>query len=170
MFKLMTALVMLLFAPILLADEHQARYLTPDYQPPKVVYDFYFDEPEKINSALFWLRSLINPLSASPYNYAPEFMDIKVVIHGTEIVSIAKHNYSKYKDAVERMRYYHALGVQFKVCNLAAQDYGYQLSDFHEFIEVVPSAFSELVHWQMQGYALITPQILSRRQSMEEIR
>jgi len=170
----MLAIILLFFTistlPAEQADEEKAVFTATPYQPANAVYDFYFDNPEKINSALFWIRSLINPLTEDPYNFAPEFMNIKVVIHGTEIVTVAKKNYPKYKDAVERMRYYHALGVKFKVCNLAAQDYDYSVDDFYEFIEVVPSAFAELTHWQMQGYALITPKIITRQQSLEEIR
>jgi hypothetical protein len=40
----------------------EARVITPDYAPPEVVYDFYFDDPNKIESALYWIRSLMNPL------------------------------------------------------------------------------------------------------------
>jgi len=153
-----------------IADVNSARYIGPPYTEAKVVYDFYFDEPAKINSALYWIRSLMNPLMDEPYNFAPEFMDIKVVIHGTEIVTVAKKNYTKYKQAVERMRYYAALGVEFKVCNIAASDYDYKTEDFYEFIEIVPSAFTELAHWQQQGFALITPRIYARTKSIEEIR
>ena len=146
------------------------RYVTPPYEEPKVVYDFYLDDPQKIHAALFWIRSLINPLMEEPYGFAPEMMNIKVVIHGAEIVTVAKKNYPKYKNAVDRMRYYASLGVEFKVCGLAAQDFGYELQDFQEFIEVVPSAFPELVHWQQQGYAVIRPTILPRNYTIEEIR
>ncbi|MGD8524860.1 MAG: DsrE family protein [Thioalkalispiraceae bacterium] len=168
--KLLSSLLLMLSLSSLSAEEGKATFTQTPYQPVNAVYDFYFDKPEKINSALFWIRSLINPLTEAPYNQAPEFMNIKVVIHGTEIVTIARKNYTKYKEAVERMRYYHALGVEFKVCNLAAHDYDYTVDDFYEFIEVVPSAFAELAHWQMQGYALITPKIMTREQSVEEIR
>jgi hypothetical protein len=168
--KLLSSLLLMLSLSSLSAEEGKATFTQTPYQPVNAVYDFYFDKPEKINSALFWIRSLINPLTEAPYNQAPEFMNIKVVIHGTEIVTIARKNYAKYKEAVERMRYYHALGVEFKVCNLAAHDYDYTVDDFYEFIEVVPSAFAELAHWQMQGYALITPKIMTREQSVEEIR
>ena len=150
--------------------EGKARYVEPEYAAPKVVYEFYLDDPAKMASALYWIRSLVNPLTESPYDMAPEFMDIKVVIHGTEIVTLAKKNYQKYRDEVERMRYYAALGVEFKVCGLAANDFGYALADLHEFVEVVPSAFTELVHWQQQGYALIIPQVFLRAKSTEEIR
>lgn len=148
----------------------QAKYVQTPYKEPKVVFDFYFDDPEKINSALYWIRSLINPLTEEPYGYVPELMDIKVVIHGTEIVTVAKKNYKKYKTAVERMRYYAQLGVEFKVCALASQDFGYQVSDFHDFIQVVPSAIPELAHWQMEGYALIVPKIYPKKFTIEEIR
>jgi intracellular sulfur oxidation DsrE/DsrF family protein len=106
----------------------------------------------------------------SPYDFAPEFMDIVVVIHGTEIVTLVKHNYEKYKDAVERMRYYSSLGVKFKVCSLAANDFDYSAENFHDFVELVPSAMAELNHWQMQGYGLVTPYVLEKKFNIEEIR
>lgn len=162
------ALILLTLSFTCLAESAE-RVQTP-YEEPKVVFDFYFDEPEKINSALYWIRSLMNPLADEPYNYAPDFMDIIVVIHGTEIVTVTKHNYDKYKAAVERMRYYAELGVKFRVCGLAAADYGYQDKDFHEFIEIAPSAITELVHWQQQGYALITPVVMEKKHAIEDIR
>ncbi|MEJ2398392.1 MAG: DsrE family protein, partial [Gammaproteobacteria bacterium] len=109
----------------LFAEEPGAQYVETPYTSQNVVFDFYFDDPAKINLALFWVRSLMNPLMESPYDMAPEFMDLKVIIHGTEIVTVARKNYDKYKDAVQRMRYYADLGVEFRVCGLAAQDYGY---------------------------------------------
>ena len=162
--------MLLLFCPVLYADEETSRTVQTPYSEPKVVYDFYFDNPEKMGNALFWIRSLMNPLMDAPYNLAPEFLDIVVVIHGTEIVTVARKNYDKYKDAVERMRYYASLGVRFKVCSIAAHDYGYETDAFYEFIEVVPSAITELAHWQLQGYALITPTVMEKRFSIEEIR
>jgi len=166
-----TAITILTFFSLasVAADDTASVVMTP-YTEPNVVYDFYFDEPAKINNALYWIRSLMNPLMDEPYNMAPEFMSIKVVIHGTEIVSVARKNYEKYKNAVERMRYYASLGVEFKVCGLAAHDYGYMVEDFQEFIEVVPSAINELAHWQLEGYALITPIVMEKKYTIEEIR
>jgi len=161
--------LLLMMSPILSAAD-KAAYVETPYTEQKVVYDFYFDKPDKINSALYWLRSLINPLNEAPYNLAPEFLSIKVIIHGTEIVTVAKKNYKQYSEAVERMRYYAQLGIEFKVCALAAHDFQYAPGDFHEFIEIVPSAMTELAHWQMQGYALITPRILEKHLSIEELR
>ena len=143
--------------------------ITP-YSPAKVLFEFYLDDPHKIGSALYWVRSLINPLLAAPYNYSPEDHKIVIVIHGTEIVTVAKNNEAKYQEAVDRMRYYADLGVSFKVCGQAAEDFGYSVQDFQDFIEVVPNAITELAHWQQQGYALITPQILDKKISIEAIR
>lgn len=164
-----TLLILTLFgASVLAADK--ARHVQTPYESPRVVFDFYFDDPDKIHSALYWIRSLMNPLLEEPYGMAPEFMDLKVIIHGTEIVTVAKHNEERYRDAVERMRYYAQLGVDFRVCGLAAHDYGYRLEDFQDFIQLAPSAITELAHWQAQGYSLITPQVMEKKFSIEEIR
>ena len=140
------------------------------YAPAKVMFEFYLDDPQKVGSALYWVRSLMNPLLAAPYNYSPEDHKIVIVIHGTEIVTVAKKNEAKYQEAVDRMRYYADLGVAFKVCGQAAEDYGYRVQDFQDFIEVVPNAITELAHWQQQGYALIVPQILDKKINIEAIR
>jgi len=148
----------------------EAEFIQTPYQEQKVVLDIYLDEPAKMGTALFWLRSLLNPLTAEPYNLTPDFHEIKVIIHGTELVTTVKHNYDKYKDVVERMRYYTEFGVEFKVCALAAKDYDYEYSDFHDFIQIVPSAITELAHWQQQGFALITPNVPEKKYSIDEIR
>ena len=166
----MIPLVALCLCTLVQAEEDVSRLVETPYTEQKVVYDFYFDEPAKINPALYWIRSLINPLMDAPYDMAPEFLDIKVVIHGTEIVTLARKNYDRYRDAVERMRYYANLGVEFKVCGIAAHDYGYEIGDFYEFVDVVPSAITELAHWQLQGYALITPNVMEKKFTIEEIR
>lgn len=148
----------------------EGKIVQTPYKEPKVVFEFYLDHPAKIGAAMSWLRTFFNPLTDPPYEMAPEDMSVKVVLHGTELVTVAKKNYKKYKDAVERMRYYASLGVEFKVCGLAAQDYGYRPEDFQDFIQIVPSAITELAHWQNQGYALIVPQVKEKVISMEAIR
>ncbi len=147
-----------------------AQVITPEYQEPQVVFDFYFDDPQHIASALYWVRSTINPLLDAPYNMAPEMMDIIVVIHGTEIVTLAKKNYEQYRESVERMRYYHSLGVQFRACSLAVHDYHYQADDLYDFVDLVPSAPTDIVQLQMQGYALVTPMVKDKKYTIEEIR
>ena len=162
-------LLILLLSPLAHADKGASFVQTP-YTEQKVVFDFFLDNPHKINSALYWIRSLMNPLMDSPYDMAPEFMDLKVIIHGTEIVTVARKNYKKYEEAVERMRYYAELGVEFRVCGLAAEDYGYREKDFYDFIKITPSAITEIAHWQLQGYAVIRPVVMEKKLSIEEIR
>jgi Uncharacterized conserved protein len=93
-----------------------------------------------------------------------------VVLHGTEIAATVTRNQDRYREAVERMRYYAQMGVKFKVCGQAAHDFGYTPADFLDFIEIVPNAMTELIYWQQQGYALIIPRILIKRESTEQIR
>jgi intracellular sulfur oxidation DsrE/DsrF family protein len=164
---LLAASLLMIFQPAFAEATYEE---TPYKDEQKVVFDFFLDDPAKTYSALFWLRSYMNPLMDAPYGYAPELMDIKVIIHGTEIVTVAKKNYEKYREIVERMKYYEALGVEFRVCELAADDYGYTARDFHDFIVMAPSAIVELGHWQQEGYALIRPVVYTRSRSIEEIR
>jgi intracellular sulfur oxidation DsrE/DsrF family protein len=165
--RCLAALALLLTASSAWAE---ARIVSPPYQSPKAVFEFYLDDPAKLGSALFWVRSYMNPLTAEPYNFAPEFMDTVIVMHGTEIVALAKHNYERYREEVERLRYYTQLGVRVRLCALAAQDYGYKPADLYDFVELAPSAMADLAYWQQQGYGLIIPQVLEKRFSIEEIR
>jgi intracellular sulfur oxidation DsrE/DsrF family protein len=81
----------------------------------------------------------------APYSLFPEDMSIIVLLHGTELVTVARKNEAKYEELVQRMRYYASQGVKFKVCGLALQDYGYTDADMQPFIEITPSAMTELV-------------------------
>lgn len=168
--KFILTLLTLLWLGTLAPAQAAAKWVDTPYAPARVVFDFYLDNPQKINNALYWVRSLMNSVLEAPYNYSPEALKIVVVIHGTEIVTVAKKNEAKYQDAVDRMRYYADLGVSFRVCRLAAEDYGYLLEDFQDFIEVVPNGITELAHWQQQGYSLITPQVLGKTIDIDSIR
>jgi len=159
-----------LVPPALADGDSGAEVVDTPYEAQKVLFEFYFNDPDQTAPALYWIRAVMNPLTAAPYEYAPDDLSLKVVIHGTEIVTLVKHNYEKYRDVVERMRYYSELGVEFKVCALAAHDFGYRAEDFQDFVQVVPSAMTEMAHWQMKGYALIQPRVLEKRFSTEEIR
>jgi intracellular sulfur oxidation DsrE/DsrF family protein len=166
------AVVMLLLLPTPgTAGQGHAEFVeTPYSGKQKVLVDFYFNEPADINNALYWLRSYVNPLMDAPYNISPYDMDIKVLIHGTETVTLAKKNYKKYKEAVDRMRYYADLGVEFRICGLAMTDFGYRPQELYEFVKIAPSAMTEIVHWQLQGYAVLRPVILEKKYRIDEIR
>jgi uncharacterized protein len=168
--KSILPLLMLAWLGLFAPAQAAGKWVPTPYAPARVVFEFYLDDPHKIGSALFWVRSLANTLEGEPYNYPPDDLNIIVVIHGTEIVTLAKRNEAKYQEAVDRMRYYAGLGVSFKVCGQAAEDYGYAVKDFQDFVEVVPNAITELAHWQQQGYALIVPQVLDKNIDIELIR
>jgi hypothetical protein len=148
----------------------QAKVVQTPYQNPKALVDVFLDNPAKMAAALYWVRSLVNPLVEAPYSMFPEDMNIIVLMHGTEIVTLARKNEERYAEVVQRMRYYADMGVKFKVCGLALQDYHYTAADMQSFVEVTPSAMTELVHWQNRGYALINVQVTEKKQSIEDIR
>ena len=168
--KPVLTLLMLLWLGVVAPVHAAGKWVATPYAPVKAVFEFYLDDPQKIGSALYWVRSLMNPLQEAPYDYSPEDLHIVVVIHGNEIVTVAKKNEAKYQDAVDRMRYYASLGVKFKVCGQAAADFGYRVEDFQDFIEVVPNAITELAHWQQQGYALIVPKVMEKTIDTDSIR
>jgi intracellular sulfur oxidation DsrE/DsrF family protein len=168
--KPVLTLLMLMWLSVATPVQAAGKWVATPYAPAKVIFEFYLDDPQKIGSALYWVRSLMNPLLEAPYNYSPEDLSIVVLIHGTEIVTVAKKNEAKYQEAVDRMRYYAGLGVTFKVCGQAAEDFGYAVKDFQDFIEVVPNAMTELAHWQQKGYALIVPRVLDKKIDIESIR
>ncbi len=148
----------------------QAKRVQTPYETPKVLFDFYLDHPAKMGAALYWIRSLINPLTDAPYSMFPEDMKVIVLLHGTELVTVARKNEARYEEAVQRMRYYADMGVRFLVCSLALIDYRYTAEDLQPFVEIIPSSVPEIVHWQNQGYALITPQVPDKQFSVDEIR
>lgn len=148
----------------------QATVVQTPYKAPKVLFDFYLDHPNKMGAALYWIRSFMNPLIDAPYSMFPEDIQTVVLIHGTEIVTLARKNEPQYLEQVQRMRFYAQQGVKFRVCGMAMSDYGYRAEDLQNFVEVSPSAITELVHWQNQGYAVVTPNVQEKVVSIEAIR
>ncbi|HBH36773.1 MAG TPA: hypothetical protein DDX06_00120 [Curvibacter sp.] len=148
----------------------QAKVVQTPYQNPKALVDIFLDDPAKLGAALYWVRSFVNPLTEAPYSMFPEDIKIIVLLHGTEIVALAKKNAARYEEVLQRMRYYAEMGVKFRVCGLALQDYGYTPADMQDFVEVAPSAITELVHWQNQGYALVPAIVQDKKFSIEQIR
>ncbi len=106
------------------------------------------------------IRVLTNP----PYNFSPEDIDIVVVSHGRELPVFAKVNREKYANLVERIESLSHYGVKFKVCAIAAhQLYGLSEKDFYPFVELVPSAITELLYWQQKGYGFLIPMVFEVR-------
>ena len=43
-------------------------------------------------------------------------------------------------------------------------------ADVCDFVKLTPSAITEIAHWQLQGYAVVTPVVMDKTFSIEEIR
>lgn len=152
------------------SPESQAQVVFPPYSEQHILFDFYFDHPQKVGPALSWIDSAMRSLTSEPYNYLPEFLDFKVLFHGSEVVTLAKANYKKYEKEVERMRFLASLGVEFRVCATSLKEFGYRPTDVQEFLKIVPSAVTDLAHWQLMGYAVIQPTVLIKKYATEDIR
>ena len=157
MIKILSLFLLLSLA---FSQPHGKFVQTPYQKPFKVVYELFFDHPEKLRPALVWISNVIFVLTKPPYNFSPEDIDIVVVSHGRELPVFAIKNRDQYADMVERMENLSMYGVKFKVCKMAAEQiYGLSEKDFYPFVELVPSAITEIIHWQLQGYALMIPQV-----------
>lgn len=157
-------LSLFLFSLLILANSYAKPVQTPYQKPFKVVYEIYLDHPEKLRSALGWISNVIFVLTNPPYNFDLEDIQIVVVSHGRELPVFVERDRKKYEDIVERIESLSVYGVKFKVCRMAAEQiYGFSDKDFYPFVELVPSAITEIIHWQLQGYALIIPQVFEIR-------
>lgn len=168
--QLLLRLLLSLALTLPLLCQAQARVVQTPYKNPKALIDIYLDDPAKLGSALNWIRGVMNPLMDAPYSMVPEDIPIVVLLHGTEVVALARKNEARYRDVVQRMRYYADLGVKFRVCGLSMRDYGYTPADMHDFVEITPSALTELMYWQNQGYALIPATVMDKKLSIDDIR
>ncbi|WP_448587614.1 DsrE family protein [Thermocrinis sp.] len=162
MLKLILSLIILLCVSF---AKDQAKFVQTEYKKPfRVVYELFLDHPEKLRVALGWISNVIFVLTNPPYNFGLEDIDIVVVSHGREIPVFAKENQGKYSDVVERLESLSFYGVKFKLCRMAlVQLYGYSEKDIYPFVETVPSAITEIAHWQHMGYALLIPMVFEIR-------
>ena len=53
---------------------------------------------------------------------------------------------------------------------MPSEQHGYRVEELQDFVEVAPSAMTELVHWQNQGHGLITPVVTEKKVATEDIR
>lgn len=124
-------------------------------EPLKVAWDFNFANPEEAYRALNPITYAIKANAEhGPVSFDP--MLHVVVSHGGEAVIWAKKNYSHFKDVVDQARRLHEqFGVRFEVCSIVAQAHGFDETDYHDFVHVVPTGSYALVYWANKGYAVI---------------
>jgi intracellular sulfur oxidation DsrE/DsrF family protein len=124
-----------------------AREDLHQYPAINVVFDVNYDDPAKLNILYSFVKNTKKPLGGKAV----------VVTHGPELRVFAKENYEKYQGVVDKMAELAREGVEFRMCNNAMKAAGFQTSDIHGFITVVPAGFAEIAYLQHQGYEVINP-------------
>ena len=134
------------------AEKEMAPYGTAkvdmhDYPTINAVFDVNYEDPTKLNVLYAFVKNTSKPLKGK----------MVVVTHGPELRVFAKENYVKYQAVVDKMAELAEAGVDFRMCNNAMRAAGYQATDMHGFITVVPAGFPEIAYLQSQGYEYINP-------------
>jgi len=76
------------------------------------------------------------------------------VLHGDEIGFFAIRNYAKYRDLMLRAQSLTVGGIiDIRMCKVAARRRGFEPSDIHGFVAMVPMADAEIIDLQKQGFA-----------------
>lgn len=116
---------------------------------PKIdaVFDVNYADPQQLNILYNFVKNTERELKGR----------MVVVTHGPELRAFAKENYEKYQGIVQKMAELAEAGVEFRMCNNAMRAAGYEASDMHGFITVVPAGFPEVAYLQSQGYRYINP-------------
>jgi hypothetical protein len=135
------------FVPLAIAAEDFAPYGTAKvdmHTMPRtnVVFDVNFEDPNKLNILYFVVKNTMKESKGK----------VVVVTHGPELRAFAKENHEKYAGVMQRMDELAKAGVEFKMCNNAMKAAGFEATDMHGFITVVPGGFPELAYWQTKGY------------------
>lgn len=129
----------------------EARIDMHEMDPANTVFDVNYEDPNQLNILYNFVKNTKRVTKGK----------VVVVTHGPELRTFARENYEKYQGVVDKMAELAADGVEFKMCNNAMKAAGYQASDMHGFITVVPAGFPELAYWQAKGYHYTNPLPLS---------
>jgi len=120
------------------------------YEPQKVVYDVNTRDVATFEGVLDRASYLSKLYEADPFESS-----IVLVLHGDEIHFFARRNFAQYEALMRRAQSL-TVGttIEFRMCQIAARGRGYEPSDVHGFVQMVPMADSEIVRLQNEhGYA-----------------
>lgn len=133
-------------------DPPWGRALPSDakYAPRKVVYDVAVSGPAALEGVLDRVSYLNNLYGADPFRAS-----IVVVLHGDEIPLFAVADLNDSEALMRRAQSLTVAGpIEFRMCTQAAEAHGFEPSDIHGFVKMVPMADAELIKLQQQeGYA-----------------
>lgn len=120
-----------------------------DYQGQRVVYDVAEAGAAGLSGVLDRVSYLNQVYGADPFATS-----IVLVLHGDEIPLFAIENLPQHRELMTRARSLTVGGtIEIRMCGVAAEAHGYQPSDIHGFVQVVPMADAEIVRLQQEeGY------------------
>lgn len=151
--QLLVAVILVLTGAGAPADDApwgRAQLQDRNYAPQKVVYDVSVGDVETFEGVLDRVSYLNLLYQADPFDSS-----LVMVLHGDEIGFFATKNYAEHKDLMARAHSLTLSGpIEFRVCKLAARSRGYEPTDLHGFVQVVPMADAEIIRLQREeGYA-----------------
>lgn len=115
-----------------------------EHAPQKVVYDAFLGSDEAMTSLLDRVSFLNQLYGADPFESS-----IIVVIHGEAIDHFAVKNLADSRAHMERAQSLSESGpIEFRMCQAAARMQGYEPTDFHGFVKMVPMADAEIIRLQ----------------------
>lgn len=118
-----------------------------EYPVIDAVFDVNYEDPNKLHILHAFVNNTRKPLKGK----------MVVVTHGPELRVFAKENYEKYQGIVDKLAALAKEGVEFRMCNNAMRAAGFEATDMHGFVTVVPAGFPEIAYLQSQGYQYINP-------------
>lgn len=144
------ALLLSIAAGISIAGESTEPYGTAKvdmHKYPKInrVYDVNYDDPKKLNALVGFIKNVNKIVPGKAV----------VVLHGTEIRAFAKENYEKYQAVIDELAALSKEGVDIRMCNNAMHGAGFEATDIHGFVTIIPAGFAEIIDLQHKGYAVI---------------
>lgn len=126
-----------------------AKTVEKTYRQQKVVYDVSVKTVAQLENVLDRASFLSALNDADPFD-----SKIVIVLHGDEIAFFATRNYDKYKDLMVRAQSLTVGGIiDIRMCKVSARRRGFEPSDIHGFVTMVPMADAEIIDLQKQGFA-----------------
>ncbi|MEO8158039.1 MAG: DsrE family protein [Betaproteobacteria bacterium] len=155
---MMSRLIVLVFALYLPAAAASADAAAPwgragvvekTYSKQKVVYDVAVKTVAQLENVLDRASYLSALNDADPFD-----SKIVIVLHGDEIGFFALRNFEKYRELMVRAQSLTVGGIiDMRMCRVSAHRRGFEPSDIHGFVTMVPMADAEIIDLQKQGFA-----------------
>lgn len=126
-----------------------AKAVEQTYVNQKAVYDVMVNSESAMRSVISRAQLLLALNGSDPFENK-----VVIVLHGNEIPYFAIKNLTAHEELMQRAQSATQSGlVEFRMCKLAAESFGFHPEDIHGFVNLVPMADAEIVRLQQEGYA-----------------